>query len=174
MPTLARHLFFFHPLIHLAVREYGIAREAACDAVVVAGDRRCRQDYGRLLVRLGTSTSFRTGLASASPTFLSLKRRLTMLQNTAYFPRAGSFILLALVAAAGVMPLRLVAASSDAAAVAAAASRGVTGPGRRSSRRARRWSVPIAARARFPDKSICPIQGRTRPMCASMAVTNAP
>lgn len=129
VPTLARHLFFFHPLIHLAVREYGIAREAACDAVVVAGDRRCRQDYGRLLVRLGTSTSFRTGLASASPTFLSLKRRLTMLQNTAYFPRAGSYILLAMVAAAGVMPLRLVAASSDAAAVAAAASRGVTGSG---------------------------------------------
>ncbi len=128
-PTLARHLFFFHPLIHLAVREYGIAREAACDAMVVAGDRRCRHDYGRLLLRLGTSPSLRTGLASASPTFLSLKRRLTMLQNTASFPRAGSFLLLALVAAAGVAPVRLVAASSDAAAVAAAASRGVTGSG---------------------------------------------
>ena len=59
-PTLARHLFFFHPLIHLAAREYGIAREAACDAAVVAGDRRCRHDYGRLLVRLGTSPSLRT------------------------------------------------------------------------------------------------------------------
>jgi len=116
-PTLARHLFFFHPLVHLAVREYGIAREAACDAVVVAGDHRCRQDYGRLLVRLGTSASLRAGLASASPTFLSLKRRLTMLQNTTSFPRAGSFVLLALVAVAGVMPVRLVAASSDGAAV---------------------------------------------------------
>lgn len=112
-PTLARHLFFFHPLIHLAVREYGIAREAACDAAVVAGDRRCRHDYGRLLLRLGTSSSLRTGLASASPTFLSLKRRLTMLQNTASFPRAGSIVLLALVAVAGVAPVRLVAASSD-------------------------------------------------------------
>ena len=117
-PTLARHLFFFHPLIHLAAREYGIAREAACDAAVVAGDRRCRHDYGRLLVRLGTSPSLRTGLASASPTFLCLKRRLTMLQNTASFPRVGAFALLILVAAVGVAPLRLVAAPSDGAVAA--------------------------------------------------------
>lgn len=127
-PTLARHLFFFHPLIHLAVREYGIAREAACDAAVVAGDRRCRHDYGRLLLRLGTSPSLRTGLASASPTFLSLKRRLTMLQNTASFPRAGSFVLLVLVAAAGVAPVRLVAASSDAATVVAPVAAVVAAP----------------------------------------------
>lgn len=40
-----------------------------------------------------------------------------MLQNTTSFPRAGSFVLLALVAVAGVMPVRLVAASSDGAAV---------------------------------------------------------
>jgi len=123
VPALARLLFFFHPLVHLAVREYGIAREAACDAMVVAGNRRCRHDYGRLLLRLGTSTSLRTGLASASPTFLSLKRRLTMLQNTTpSFPRAGSFVLLALVATAGVMPVRLVAASSDGAPGAASAT----------------------------------------------------
>lgn len=123
-PTLARHLFFFHPLIHLAVREYGIAREAACDAAVVAGDRRCRHDYGRLLVRLGTSPSLRTGLASASPTFLCLKRRLTMLQNTASFPRVGAFALLILVAAIGVAPLRLVAAPSEGAATAGPQSAG--------------------------------------------------
>ena len=39
LPALAQHLFFFHPLVHLAAREYGIAREAACDAAVVAGHR---------------------------------------------------------------------------------------------------------------------------------------
>ncbi|MET0256386.1 MAG: M56 family metallopeptidase, partial [Luteibacter sp.] len=34
IPALARTLFFFHPLVHLAVREYALCREAACDALV--------------------------------------------------------------------------------------------------------------------------------------------
>ena len=52
-PAVAQHLFFFHPLAHLAAREYALAREAACDAAVIAGHRHCAQAYGRLLVRLG-------------------------------------------------------------------------------------------------------------------------
>ncbi|UNK42710.1 hypothetical protein MNO14_00965 [Luteimonas sp. S4-F44] len=110
VPTLARHLLFFHPLVHLAVREYGIAREAACDAAVVAGDHRCRHGYGRLLVRLGVTPGRPACLASASPTFLSLKRRLTMLQTTHSSSRLGASLLLLGVAVAGVLPLRLVAA----------------------------------------------------------------
>ena len=109
VPALAQHLFFFHPLVHLAVREYAIAREAAVDAAVVAGDRHCRQHYGRLLLQLGVAPRPGAGLASASPTFLSLKRRLLMLQNTSSFPRVGAGLILAAVALAGVMPLRLVA-----------------------------------------------------------------
>ena len=115
LPALARHLFFFHPCVHLAVREYGIAREAACDAAVVAQNVGCRHDYGRLLLRLGVAPSRRTCLASASPTFLSLKRRLTMLQNTSCFPRLASAVLVATVAVGGVLPLRLVAAEADVA-----------------------------------------------------------
>ncbi|MCD9028018.1 M56 family metallopeptidase [Luteimonas sp. BDR2-5] len=118
IPALARHLFFFHPLVHLAVREYGIAREAACDAAVIAGDRRCRHDYGRLLVRLGVAPHRPACLASASPTFLSLKRRLTMLQNTDTSPRLGAAVLLFAIAAAGVLPLRLVAAAPAVPAAA--------------------------------------------------------
>lgn len=109
VPALAQHLFFFHPLVHLAAREYGIAREAAVDAAVVAGDRHCRQHYGRLLVQLGVAPRPGAGLASASPTFLSLKRRLLMLQNTSTFPRIGAGLILAAVALVGVVPLRLVA-----------------------------------------------------------------
>ncbi|KAB8168050.1 hypothetical protein FKV24_016445 [Lysobacter maris] len=122
VPTVARHLFFFHPLLHLAVREYGIAREAACDAAVVGDAGRARHDYGRLLLRLGTAPSPQPGLASASPTFHSLKRRLTMLQNASPVPRAGAIALLSLVALVGVMPLRLVAASADALPTAALAT----------------------------------------------------
>lgn len=109
MPALAQHLFFFHPLVHLAAREYAIAREAAVDAAVVAGDRHCRQHYGRLLLQLGVAPRPGAGLASASPTFLSLKRRLLMLQNTSSFPRVGAGLILAAVALAGVLPMRLVA-----------------------------------------------------------------
>jgi len=109
VPALAQHLFFFHPVVHLAAREYGIAREAAVDAAVVAGDRHCRQHYGRLLLQLGVAPRPGAGLASASPTFLSLKRRLLMLQDTSSFPRAGAVLILAVVALVGVAPLRLVA-----------------------------------------------------------------
>ncbi|XHS32447.1 M56 family metallopeptidase [Pseudoxanthomonas sp. UC29_72] len=55
LPVLAQHVAFFHPLVHYAVREYGVAREAAVDAAVIAGNRHCRGDYGRLLVRLGVA-----------------------------------------------------------------------------------------------------------------------
>ncbi|WP_337053046.1 M56 family metallopeptidase [Pseudoxanthomonas sp. USHLN014] len=111
LPALAQHVAFFHPLVHYAVREYGVAREAAVDAAVIAGNRHCRGDYGRLLVRLGVAPRPGAGLASASPSFLSLKRRLLMLQNTHSFPRIGAALILAGVAVAGVTPLRLVAAA---------------------------------------------------------------
>ncbi|MEB1609648.1 M56 family metallopeptidase [Xanthomonas campestris pv. campestris] len=109
LPSLAQHLFFFHPLVHLAAREYAIAREAACDAAVVAGHRHCRHHYGRLLLQLGVSPRLLGGVASASPSFLSLKRRLVMLQDTSAFPRLAAAVILATVAVAGVVPLRLVA-----------------------------------------------------------------
>lgn len=114
VPVLARHLFFFNPLLHLAVREYGIAREAACDAAVVAGHRRSRRDYGQLLLRLGVAPHSSAGLASASPTFRSLKRRLAMLQHSSHLPRPATSLLLAAVALVGVAPFRLIAAAPSA------------------------------------------------------------
>ncbi len=124
LPALAQHLFFFHPLVHLAVREYALAREAACDAAVVAGHRHCRHNYARLLVQLGVAPRPAAGVASASPSFVSLKRRLLMLQSTASFSRLGAGLITAAIALAGVMPLRLVAkpAPANAAAVVAPAA----------------------------------------------------
>jgi beta-lactamase regulating signal transducer with metallopeptidase domain len=124
VPALARHLFFFHPFAHLAAREYGIAREADCDAAVVEVDRHCRRDYGRLLLRLETAAGAGPGLAVASSNFHALRRRLTMLQNTSFLPRAGSIALLILVAAVGVMPLRLVQAAATAPATVVAGDPG--------------------------------------------------
>ncbi|WP_421568307.1 M56 family metallopeptidase [Stenotrophomonas sp. PD6] len=110
LPALAQHLMFFHPLLHLAAREYALAREEACDSAVVAGHGHCRHDYGRLLVQLGVAPRPAVGVASASPNFRSLKRRLLTLQQTGSFPRALSLAITALFVVVGVAPLRLVAA----------------------------------------------------------------
>lgn len=83
MPALAQHLFFFHPVAHLAAREYAFAREVACDAAVLQDEQHAAHDYGRLLVKLGVSPTPTPALAGASPTFRILKRRLLMLQHTA-------------------------------------------------------------------------------------------
>ena len=118
LPSLAQHLFFFHPFAHLAAHEYALAREAACDNAVIAGSRHCAHDYGRLLVRLGVAPRPSAGLASASPTFRILKRRLIMLQNTATTPRIVAVSLIAAVAMLCVMPYRIVAAAPQAGTAA--------------------------------------------------------
>ncbi|QIO86419.1 hypothetical protein G9274_000104 [Stenotrophomonas rhizophila] len=110
LPALAQHLFFFHPLVHLAAREYAVAREEACDGAVVAGQGHCRHDYGRLLVQLGVAPRPAVGVASASPNFRSLKRRLLTLQQTRRFPRVAALAITAMVVLVGVAPMRLVAA----------------------------------------------------------------
>jgi len=110
LPALAQHLLFFHPLVHLAAREYALAREEACDSAVVAGHGHCRHDYGRLLVQLGVAPRPAVGVASASPNFRSLKRRLLTLQQTGSLPRAVSVAVTVVFVLIGVAPLRLVAA----------------------------------------------------------------
>jgi beta-lactamase regulating signal transducer with metallopeptidase domain len=110
LPALSQHLFFFHPLVHVAAREYALAREEACDGAVVAGHDHCRHDYGRLLVQLGVAPRPAVGVASASPNLRSLKRRLLTLQQTRSMPRVVSLAITALFVVIGVAPLRLVAA----------------------------------------------------------------
>jgi bla regulator protein BlaR1 len=115
-PAIAQRLFFFHPLVAWAMREYALHREAACDAQVLQQHRAAPQDYGRLLLRLGVAHPMHSGLAGASPTFQNLKRRLIMLQqNTNAMSRTRGWVLVALVALAGVLPYRVTAGSTDQA-----------------------------------------------------------
>uniref|UniRef100_UPI000B17A397 M56 family metallopeptidase n=1 Tax=Stenotrophomonas sp. HMSC10F06 TaxID=1581081 RepID=UPI000B17A397 len=116
LPAVSQHLFFFHPLVHVAAREYALAREEACDGAVVAGHGHCRHDYGRLLVQLGVAPRPAVGVASASPNLRSLKRRLLTLQQTRSVPRVASLAITALFVVVGVAPLRLVAAPPPPAA----------------------------------------------------------
>ena len=114
-PAIAQRLFFFHPLVAWAMREYALNREAACDAQVIRQHRAAPQDYGRLLLRLGVAHPMHAGLAGASPTFQNLKRRLTMLHSNDISPRqhGRGWLLVALVALAGVLPYRVTAGNLD-------------------------------------------------------------
>lgn len=115
IPALAQRLFFFHPLVAWAMREYALSREAACDAQALAATGGAPQAYGRLLLRLGVATPLPSGLAGASPTFHNLKRRLTMLQHIeATSRRSRGWLLLVAIAVAGVVPYRVTAGSAVA------------------------------------------------------------
>lgn len=122
VPALAQRLFFFHPAVRWAMREYALHREAACDARVMRDHPMAVQAYGRLLLRLGVSHPLHAGLAGASPTFDNLKRRLLMLQQSVNEsnPRARGWLLVALVAVAGVLPYRVTASDGSSKVQAAA------------------------------------------------------
>jgi bla regulator protein blaR1 len=115
VPAVAQRLFFFHPLVRWAMREYAIYREAACDAQVLQRHRAAPHAYGHLLLRLGVAAPVHSSLAGASSTFQSLKRRLLLLQQGMgeTTPRARGWMLVAVIALAGVLPYRVTANSSE-------------------------------------------------------------
>ncbi|MGH8146609.1 MAG: M56 family metallopeptidase [Rhodanobacteraceae bacterium] len=114
IPILAQRLFFFHPIVRLALREYATYREAACDAEVLRQQSVHPKDYGQLLLRLGVVHSKVPSLASASPTFRNLRKRLLLLRQGHASPSRISAVciwaLIGLVAVLGVLPYRVVAA----------------------------------------------------------------
>jgi bla regulator protein blaR1 len=126
IPAIAQRLFFFHPLVRWAMREYAVYREAACDAQVVQRNHAAPQSYGHLLLRLGVAHPVQASLAGASTTFQSLKRRLLLLQHSMNdtTPRAPGWLLVAVIALVGILPYRVTASNSvqisttDAAQVA--------------------------------------------------------
>ena len=110
VPALAERIFFFHPLVRLAVREYALCREAACDAAVIDALEASPRDYGRLLLALGVSPGrMAAAAAGASWSFSALKRRITMLRE----PESQSWTRRAIAATvitaaiAAIVPLRL-------------------------------------------------------------------
>ncbi|HWX64965.1 MAG TPA: M56 family metallopeptidase [Rhodanobacter sp.] len=118
IPAIAQRLFFFHPLVAWAVREYALSREAACDAQVLQQTGTMPQAYGHLLLRLGVAHPMHSGLAGASPSFHNLKRRLTMLQQSDNLSRQRTrgWPLIILIVLAGVLPYRVTASSPQTAA----------------------------------------------------------
>jgi beta-lactamase regulating signal transducer with metallopeptidase domain len=82
VPAAAERIFFFHPLVRLAAREYAFWREAACDAAVLRALGAAPQAYARLLLDLGVARP-RPALSAAGAawSFSNLKRRIVMLQQ---------------------------------------------------------------------------------------------
>lgn len=124
LPTCAQILYFFHPLVWLAHREYGLAQEMACDAVVVLHTRAPAVEYGHVLISVATERDlfrawgYGTATMRASPA--TLVRRLTALAWVHTPTRRGVMaraLLIVALAMAILVPWRFTAPQGQALAV---------------------------------------------------------
>jgi beta-lactamase regulating signal transducer with metallopeptidase domain len=117
--TVCEALFFFHPLVWLARREWNLATESACDELALRLTRRAAQEYGSMLVDVVAQIN--APRRSASVLALGMfetgnivKRRLRVM-NISQNPitRLAAIILIA-VGMLALVPFRLVAGTPDA------------------------------------------------------------
>jgi len=132
LPVFTRVLFFFHPLVWLAHREWRLAQETACDALTVriTSARAC--DYGDLLVRLASRHPGApdAGLSAAGiqDGGATLERRLKVLRSISNPTRTRTLcggVLMALTLG-GLVPWRVSAQASASTTPAVPSKRGST------------------------------------------------
>jgi beta-lactamase regulating signal transducer with metallopeptidase domain len=167
LPLAANILFFFHPLLWLAHREWLLAREAACDEIAIRLTDAPPAGYARMLVRMTVGSARVTSSVGAAgvigPRRL-LETRLLMLH---YFAcRSGSSTyrdriragLAALLILIGVVPWRLTAPAAQVTRSATAGSTrserllagGVDAPAKRRSHE-KPSTTPIQPQVTSPD-----------------------
>jgi beta-lactamase regulating signal transducer with metallopeptidase domain len=115
IPALAEKLFFFHPLVHLAAWEYGLTKEAACDAAVLKFLDIEPADYGQLLLSFGVTRMPRNFAAAGAPcSFATLKRRIAMLrESSVYTGRLNKVArIITVIAICAILPVKFVARST--------------------------------------------------------------
>jgi bla regulator protein blaR1 len=115
LPALVEICFWFHPLARWVVREYGQAREEACDARALRAVPSSTRSYGELLMHVGVvPRSIPSTASCGSPTHKALLRRLTMLDHSLVVSRFGRVagVGLIAVAALSLIPLRIEAGDS--------------------------------------------------------------
>jgi RND family efflux transporter MFP subunit len=126
LPMIARVLFWFHPIVWLAEREWWLARESACDALALRATGASAAEYGWALLDAATwagRAASRFAAAGVIETKSTLKRRLSAMQH---LPRAsrrrwaviGSALLVASILA--LVPVRLTAQPATRPATGAA------------------------------------------------------
>jgi hypothetical protein len=140
LPTVVRGLFFFHPLVWLARREWLMAQESACDALAMEVTGATAVDYGRVLLQsaLNPPRNQAPCLAAVgmSESFLTLKWRLNSMRNYAPVSRRRlglSALAVAVIGTSLIVPWRLTvrgaAAQEPAGDTSPTASFSVAGPG---------------------------------------------
>jgi beta-lactamase regulating signal transducer with metallopeptidase domain len=107
-------LFFFHPLVWLALRELRLTQELACDACAVSSRDASVADYGSLLVELATRNRLPANMlvtVGVVESFEFLKRRLIAMKHVHSYSRWVRPLSVAVLATAiaGLLPWRLVA-----------------------------------------------------------------
>ena len=116
LPAAAEACFWFHPFARWAVREYGQAREEACDAHALRTVRSSSRSYGELLMHFGVvPRSIVSAASCGSATRGGLLRRLLMLDHSMVVSRFGRIAgaCMIVVASASLLPIRLEAGDSD-------------------------------------------------------------
>lgn len=109
LPQAVSALFFFHPAVWIANREFELSREAACDQIAVQTLGASQDAYGRLLLKLSSpredaNPPFVFGISSH---FRILSRRISMLKDSSTSTRR-PLVILALAGALVAMPWTLV------------------------------------------------------------------
>jgi beta-lactamase regulating signal transducer with metallopeptidase domain len=121
LPALAHGLFFFHPMVWLANREWRMAQEVACDALALEVTHAPVGDYGSALLKVAVQSRpiLHAGLAAVSANEFpqTLQRRLVAMKTVritkrlSRAQRLGMGAALALVGVVGLLPWRVVAQS---------------------------------------------------------------
>jgi beta-lactamase regulating signal transducer with metallopeptidase domain len=140
LPTLARCLFFFHPLVWVMLRRWSEAQEAACDELLIQRQIAGPADYGRMLLKLAARSAVdpQAPLVAAGVlgAYRNLERRILSMARVRPFSArriivaAGVVVLAAPVA---LVPWQLVAAQPSEPAPVVAGSERVGDGAKRSS-----------------------------------------
>ena len=118
MATAVWALFFFHPLVWVALRELRLNQELACDAYAIRSRDMSPADYGTLLVELADQARIPSNIlvtVGVVESFEFLKRRLKAMKefsDRAHWGKPVSMSVLSL-AVIGLLPWRLVAQAPE-------------------------------------------------------------
>lgn len=114
LPAVAHWIFFFHPLVWLANREWRLAQEIACDELAVRVTSAPVGEYGGVLVKVARQSrlNLQPGLATVgleeSPETLKTRlQAMKYLEGVSVWRVALAGVWLGLLAVAGLVPWRL-------------------------------------------------------------------
>ena len=109
LPTLARGLFWFHPLVWLAGAEWRLAQEMACDELTVRVTNAPPGDYGAVLLQVAAQSRARVtgGLITVGilESYHTLQRRLMAMKSIGQASTRRIAVIGATLAALGVLGL---------------------------------------------------------------------